>query len=675
MLALEPVDVGPVTLRNRVATSGHTTNMGDGDGFPSQSLIEYHRARARGGVGLIISSGVRVRPESDIPRKLSASRDACTAPFSALAEAIRSEGARFFVQLSETGRVHGTDRYAPIGPSAVPWRRFAPIPHALTVPEIKAIVGHFGAAAGRMRRAGVDGIEVQFGHGTLLQQFLSPVSNRRTDEFGASDSGRSRFARMVLEAVREEISDDMAIGVRISASEFISGGLGPDEMLEFVQNIRDSGPLDFLNVSHSAYTDEGDSLTTQSADMHYEPAPFRHLPALFKANFADLQIVAACAIGDLELAEEMLQAEVADIVALTRAHIADPDIIRKHIDGNHRAVRHCIRCNQGCLGNLERGVVISCTVNPSVGREGEGDRYRVLTERLADANRSRSTGTSGQAIIVGAGPAGLEAAIEYRLRGYSVRVIERASEPGGLLRVVSSLAGREMWATVFQDQYRIASDLGVDFTFGTAATAAALMDHAPDVVVIATGSREEEASIPGVDHVHSVEEMLSYLPSRSPNDGGVVVVDHHGGWPAASVAQHLAAHDVPVCIVSEEDVFAPGITLYSKFGLMKRLRDHEVSVHLLRRVVCVTQEGVELEDVLSNSRTVVSGFNSVVLVAPRSAAGELGDELLQHGFSGHVITIGDAYAPRSVVEAIAEGRAAPDRMTKQLRITSEVRAT
>ncbi|MPZ82500.1 MAG: FAD-binding protein [Actinophytocola sp.] len=659
MRVLTATTVGPIRLRNRIATTAHTTLFADADGYPSARLIEYQAARARGGVGLIISSGVRVRPASDIPNRLSASRDECIPRFAELAERIRSEGARFFVQLSETGRVHGTLRNPPVSPSPIPWRPFAPMPHQLSTGEAATIVAEFGAAARRIAAAGADGIELQLGHGTLLQQFLSPASNHRRDRYGGSSQARLQFPREVLQAVRSSVPTGTALSLRISADEFVDDGLHVEDMLEIVADLVEGAPVDLLNVSHSAYTDSSDSLTTQVADMSYPAVPFRHFGARFRTAFPHIPVLIACRVDTLELAEQLVEQGAADLVGMTRAHIADPDIVRKHLDGNSGTIRHCIACNQGCLGNLERGVPITCTVNPGVGFEAETDRYRQLTARLPSGTDQVDSGESGPTsdlvLVVGAGPAGLEAAIECRLAGLRVLVVERELEAGGQLRLASSVRGRELWRRAVDDQLDLARSLGVDIDFGTSCSATTVIRTSPASVVLATGSREAElAPLAGVRHL-DIEEAVRSLPALREQPA-VLVEDELGGWPAVALASDLCAAGVDVRLVTSNDQLAPLVTLYSKFGLLDRLRKGRARVHLMRKVEA-GPNGLSLVDVVSGDREPIPEVGTVITAQARTADDTLAQDLRDAGYAGDIHLVGDALAPRTALEAIADGRA------------------
>lgn len=649
---LTPWRLGPVVLRNRVLTSAHTENMADDEGVPTDRLVAYHRARARGGVGLIISSGVRVQPGSRIPKKLWAFGEGAPEGFGRLADAVRAEGAAFVVQLSETGRVFDAPDAPPISASAIPWRDGAPVPHALSKRELATLRDHYATAARCMAGVGVDGIEIQLAHGTLLQQFLSPLSNERSDGFGGDLRGRLRFPMEVVGAIREQVANGMALGIRVSADEFVPGGLTPEDVLEATGLLLGQHALDFVHVSHSAYVDAGtDSLTTQVADMYYGIAPFAHLPRMFKEAFPDTTVIGVCKVPDLETAEELVTGGACDLVAMTRAHIADPDIIRKHVDGNARLIRRCIYCNQGCVGNLEVGRAITCVTNPGVGLEGAGDDYAQLSATLADEGQTRA----GELLVVGGGPAGVEAAIAGRRAGYGVTLVERGKELGGQLRLAARLDGRARWAALVEDQTRLVDELGVDVRLETEGDEELVGQEHWTAVVLACGSRPTPRELPGHGRMATVEDVLEGRWTPRPG-GKVALIDEDGGWRAFGLATHLAGLGVAVEVASRFDVLAPGITLYSKLGHKARMRALGVGIQLAVEVVGREGRRLILREFATDREVGLDGVDDVVLAGPRAATVTPATQERYAALGARVLVVGDAYTPRSALEAVRDGR-------------------
>jgi len=648
----EAVGLGPIRIRNRVFLPGHTTNLAAGH-RATPRLAAYLAKRAAGGVGLVITEGIRVHPTSSARDSVLGCFDDGAIPgLAMLADAVHAHQARCFAQLLHLGRQASADveRRAPWSASALAWTTGGPVPHAMTLREIAEVVRAFGGAAGRVARAGFDGIEVHLGHGHLLQQFLSPATNRRTDGYGGSFERRLRFPLEVLGAVRSAIGEEaMAMGIRISAEEFLDGGLGLDDMLEITARLRADAGLDFVHVSHSAYVGQW-SLATQIADMAFATMPFRRFPASFKRTFPDLPVLAVCRIDDLRTAAEVVAAGDADLVGLARAHIADSHLVAKALAGRRDEVRSCLACNQGCIGRIERNLALSCVVNPEVGFEQEWSTWE------AGAGRPGSCATR-RVLVVGAGPAGLEAAVTARRLGAEVTVAEASAEPGGMVRVAAALAGRSRLRLLVDELLRDALRLGVHLELGRRLDAEAVRSQQPEALILATGARPVATPVDGLltlDAHAAIEQSQSgALPA-----GGAVVVDTVGDWPAWALAEDLASSGRRVHLLTPMASAAPNITLYSRLGLLERLGRLGVRIHLLRRPIRQTPAGLVITDTLTGAEEVLDGIGFAVSVEPAAANDELLFALGELEPELPLRAVGDALAPRSALEAVFEGRLA-----------------
>ncbi|MGB8432683.1 MAG: hypothetical protein WCE38_00275, partial [Burkholderiales bacterium] len=401
-LASQPFRIGRLPLRNRLFAPAHTTNFGDRH-MPTERHVEYHRARARGGAALIIFESIRVARESlGRPQGIGGYDRAAIPMFARCAEAVHAEGAKLFGQVIHVGRqIEGDfERTVSFGPSPVRWSPTAAVPHVMDEDDMVSVIEAHVVTAQNVLEAGMDGFEVHLGHGHLLQQFLSPVSNTRSDDWGGSEDNRLRFPIAVLQAVRAAVGPDANVGIRFSGAEFIDGGLTLADSLSMLPKLCAAVPLDFINISHSAYH-MSYSLATQFADMHFDPAPFRELSReirrTLRAAGHDIPVLAAGKYRSVAEAEAALAGGVADMVGFARGHIADPELIAKSFAGREDEVRACIGCNQGCAGMLEKNLAITCMVNPAAGRETE------WPQPPAPAAAGR------RVVVVGAGPAGLEA--------------------------------------------------------------------------------------------------------------------------------------------------------------------------------------------------------------------------------------------------------------------------
>ena len=647
----QPFRLGPLTLANRVVFPGHTTNFGI-DTLPTDRHIAYHRRRALGGVGTIITEAIRVHPTSaGRDSTLGSYHPDAVRAFAALTEAIHSTGTVAIAQIMHAGRQAAGDsaRTAAWSPGDTPWTSGAAVPHAMTNRDIRTVVGAFGEAASRMRSADFDAIEVHLGHGHLLQQFLSPAINRRTDDYGGGPEGRMRLSREVLAAVFDAIPSTMPVGIRLSADEFLEGGLGVDDMVAIVRALSAEFSFAFLHVSHSAYVGQA-SLATQIADMSHGPAPFRAFPRRFKQEFPTIPVIGVCRIDDVDVAAELVRAKDADLVAMGRAQIADPDLLVKARTGRRHETRSCLACNQACIGRIEMNLPLACVVNPAAGTEQENSS----AESAAGASVARRKGC--RVVVVGAGPAGLEAALTARRAGCEVIVVERCSHVGGQVADARRVEGRERLGLAVDELERDARRLGIRIELGHAVTPEDPLLRDADHVVVATGARQNHRRLPGPARTIDVMSAIDLLAGAEPLPNRVVVVDDEGSWIAASVVESLASRGVAVDVLSPTASICGGITTYSRVGLLDRWRRLGVTVHPLRRPIRSTSDGVVVIDTFGGHESLIEGAGLVIDVPQRTADDRLFCEIER--VLPHVPThmVGDAVAPRSLTEAIYEGR-------------------
>ncbi len=471
----EPIAIRGVQIPNRIVRTAHLTKLGMG--LVSDDLIEYHAARARGGVGLSIIEGTAVHPSSVLG--LIGYDDRVIGMYAKLMDTIRPLGMRVFQQLW-----HGGHIYPP--PGGLPMRGASALPGPVTglpaVPigteEIGDFVAAYAAAARRSAEGGLDGIEVAASHGYLMHQFLSPLTNTREDRYGGSLENRMRFLAEVLTAIRQAVGPDMPVGVRMGAGQ-IAGDLDEQTVADVAQRLAERGLIDFLNASMGDYY----AMHWMMGGMD-RPAGYM-LPSSGKVtgSVTGIPRIVTGRFRTLEEAEQVLRSGEGDLVSMVRAHIADPDLVRKTREGHASQVRPCIACNQGCIARTSGvDLRLGCTVNPAIGRENE------YGDDVIGTTASPRRVVVVVVVVVGGGPAGLEAARVARLRGHHVALYEGFDQLGGALNVARR-APKTQGLDDIVDWYKTEMKrLEVECHLSTPVEADDIVALEPDTVIVATGA-------------------------------------------------------------------------------------------------------------------------------------------------------------------------------------------
>ena len=647
-----PLRLGPLEVRNRIFSSGHDTVMGE-NGLIGDRLIAYQRARAAGGVGLIVVQVAAVHESAEYTsHALSAMNDACIPGFRLLAEAVHAEGAAIIGQVFHGGReIMDSDDGTlpvPLGPSAVPNERFHVMPRAMSVAEIQVIETAFADAARRLRGAGLDGVEIVASHGYLPAQFLSPRVNLRTDDYGGSPANRARFLLEVIAAVRAAMDPRAVVGLRISIDERSPDGLTRDESLDALELIDREGGPDYVSVV------AGTSATLAGSDHIVPPMTMANaytapLAAAAKARVR-VPVLVAGRVNQPQEAEHILELGQADAVAMTRALISDPLLPAKAAAGRLDEIRACVGCNQACIGHFHAGYPISCIQYPESGRELWFGRRTAV----AAADRKR-------VLVVGGGPAGLKAAAVAAERGHEVTLHEAGRWVGGQVLLAQKLPGRAEFGGVVTNLQGEAERAGVRIVTGSRVDASVIEREAPDVVILATGAVPYRPVLELVGDP-PVFDAWEVIRGADVPAGRVVVVDWRCDWVGPGLALILAGGGRRVTLASNG--YTPGLRIqqYVRDATIAALSRAHVEILPLTRPFGYDGSAVFLQHTLTEEAVIVEDVAALVLAAGHVADASLFDELSARtdllsaaGRPIEIHGIGDCLAPRTVEEAVLEG--------------------
>jgi 2,4-dienoyl-CoA reductase-like NADH-dependent reductase (Old Yellow Enzyme family) len=632
---LEPIRLGPVELRNRVVSTSHQTSLVH-DHVPTDDLVAYHEARARGGAAAIFIEATAVHPSGLLTaHTIGGFLPAIVPAYRRLGDAVREHGSRLFLQLFHGGReqISVAPRAPAVAPSAVPTLRFHTEPRSLTRREIRELVDGFAEAARKGRQGGVDGMEVSMSHGYLAAQFFSGLSNRRDDDYNGDLDARLRFAREVLGAVREAAGDAIAVGVRLAADEAAPGALTSGECARIGRALCRDGLVDFVDVCIGYSATYAGSVgivppPPVPGDVIEEPAQ------AMRAAVRDLPLIATSRVVDLASAERLIADGTADLVGMTRAMIADPDLVRKATEDRAADVIACVGCNQGCIGHYHAGVPIGCLVNPRTGRE------RTLPRPVPRP-------ASRRVLVIGGGPAGIAAATEAARCGDAVTLIEREAELGGQLRLAGRApAHEELWRRYRGNVARDLAAAGVDVRLGTAGTAAAADGH--DLVIVATGARPYRPPL-AADLPFRVVQAWEAIADPTVVDGPALVADWGGEYAGLDAAEVLAAAGLPVELACAAPTPGDQIHQYQRNLYLARL---DLAGVRIRHHLELLPDGSALRHVFSARIEAIGPITTLVLAQGRAPDDGLWQEL--EGRDG-VVRVGDVLGPRSAEEAILEG--------------------
>lgn len=655
MMLFTPIKLRGIELKNRIVMSAMDLSYLE-DGFINERIIRFYEERARGGVGLIILGGCNI-DEHSYYFMPSVNHDQYIPGLGEFTHRIKKQGAKVGCQLFQAGRytysfLTGIQSVAP-SPVASPFT--GEVPRELTIDEIYKLIDKFAQAALRAKKAGFDLIEVVASAGYLISQFLSPLTNLRSDEFGGSLENRMRFGLEVIRAVRVQLGDDYPIMVRFAGNELLTGGTAEHEILTFAQELEKAG-ADALNVTGGWHESKIPQLT-----MDVPPGAFIYLAQSIK-EMVSIPVVASNRINDPVLAEKMLLQGKADLITVARGLIADPEWPRKAKEGRLKEIRKCIACNQGCMDHVFEVKAVECLVNAEAGHEWETE-----IKPVSDIKR---------VLVIGGGPAGMEAARVAAQRGHEVYLWEKVGRLGGQLSLAAIPPGRQEFNNLLNFLEESIYRLGVKITLNKEANLTNVTELKPEVIILATGALPISPSIPGIKH-NNVVQAWDVLEQGFELGRDIVVIG--GGAVGCETALYLAnkgtidaetvrfllLHNVEspekirklatysskkITLIEQKKQIGRDIGKSSRWSILSQLSLHGVNVLTSSSVIAIESNGVLIE-----KNGVKRGLDAdyVVLAVGSKPQDHLYTQL--NNLVDEIYLIGDAKEPRKAMEAIREG--------------------
>jgi 2,4-dienoyl-CoA reductase-like NADH-dependent reductase (Old Yellow Enzyme family)/thioredoxin reductase len=633
--------IGKLKIKNRIVMSPMMLHFGGVTGEVTQQTIDHYVARAKGGVGLIITGGTEYYPFpttrlDTYPGCISVAEDKYKRGLAELAEAIHAWGAKMFLQLSHSGRTQSAPSlkgYQPVSSSAVPSTRPGgafPTPRALTRGEIYEFMERCAQGALRAKMAGMDGVDLHMAHGTLMTSFISPLLNTREDEFGGSFEKRMKFPTGMVKRIKEICGKDFPVQVRFSADEFKVGGVTTEDSPLIAMAFADAG-ADSINVSSAFY----DNLHKSNDIMRNQEGWKRYIWKAVKRG-VNVPTIACGGLKHPYFCEEVLSEGEADFVGLGRTLLADPEWPNKAAEGRVDDIRHCISC-MICLQRMFESGCVRCAVNPDWGRGKDFTEINPVTKPK-------------KIMIVGAGPAGMEAARIAAFRGHDVTLYDREKEMGGQLLYAAKPTGKDKLLWVRDYEATQIKKLKVKVELGTEVTGELVSKKKPDAVIVATGAEPLIPDIKGIKG-KNVVRALDVLSGKVKIKNKKVVVAG-GGMIGTEVGETLLENGNRVTIVEMLPTIAADMEPLNRQGLMEALEGKDIKMMTNKEIKEIKDKGVLVTDKKSGEEQLIEADVVVVALGSKSVS-NLADQL--KGKVAEIYMIGDCNQPRRVEQAIYEG--------------------
>ncbi|MBP9014587.1 MAG: FAD-dependent oxidoreductase [Smithella sp.] len=630
-----PITINGMTLKNRAVMPPMGTGYGNADGTVSDRLLAYLARRAQGGTGLIITEICAVDPRGKgFPNELGAWKDDFISGLVRIPEALHRYGAKVALQLHHAGRetFEAAAGAMPEAPSAIPSVILGQPCEAMSLERVHQIIDAFAKAAGRAREAGFDAVELHGAHGYLLNQFLSPFSNQRDDDYGGSEENRMRFILEIIAAARKVVGKDFPLWIRVSADELVRGGYDLAFMQRFAPKMVAAG-IDAIHCSVGVYSTPG-SLSVASMDT--DPG-FNLFRARALKEVVNVPVIGVGRINNPELADEAIARGDADLISFGRQHLADPDFINKAKEGKFEDIRWCVACNQGCIERLSFEMKsATCSFNPECGRE-----YKVSAIKTVQPRR---------VWIVGAGPAGLSAAMTAAARGHKVEIFEKETEPGGQLLSASRPPHKSGFMDWVKWATRELEKASVMIHYRHAISADEIKKQSPDAVILACGAYPVAVPITGLDS-RIVADARDVLTGKIALKSPAVILG--AGYVGMETADYLLANGIDVTVL-EMQKFPPVNKLTAHgYWLHKRIKDGGGRLFFGAKVLAIENGGVRYHHV-----NIEEKITAALIITAMGARSENALENVCKEMAIPYRIVGDAKSPRRILEAIHEGHRA-----------------
>ncbi len=626
----QPINIGKLHIKNRLVVPPIGTLFSGYDGHTNDRLIDFHTIKAKGGWGLIIAEGVAVhKGGKGGPKQYGIWDDSFIPEYKRLVDSVHEQDAKIALQIMHAGRntrPEITEGQQPVAPSAIPDPIIRVEPKELTKTEIKEIIEYFVEAARRAKEAGFDAVELHGGHGYLVSEFMSGYANKRQDEYGGSLEGFVRFPIEIIKGIKENLGKDYPIIFRISVDEVVPEGRKIEESVKISKRLVEEG-ADAIHASIGVY--QSSFLTMAPPSMEQG---FNVNAAYVIKNAVSVPVIAVGRINDPDLAHDIISSGKADMVALGRQSVADPEWPLKVAENRLDEIVKCLSCNEGCLDTAWGENPINCVQNPTVGKETDYASY--MPAKLK------------KVIIAGGGPAGLEAARIAALFGHDVTLYEKETSLGGQINIASKPPSKDLLNEVALSREKSLNQFDVKINLGKELTPELIKEMSPDVLIIATGSETLIPEIPGIGH----DNVLTARDVLKGADVGDKLLIIGGGIVGCETADYLSQQGKDVTIVEMLKYIARDISPASRYFLLKRLNEKNVKIKNLVTVNEIIDDGVIISSEKGEEK--IDTMDNIIIATGARSINKL--EAKIQNIVTEIYVIGDAQKPGKILDAIQQ---------------------